>query len=51
MDRMTPAKAGRALAQAIPGARTQVIAGTGHMMMGEAPETTLGLLRTALPDR
>ena len=48
---MTPPKAGRPWPSAIPGARTEVIAGAGHMMMGEAPEATLRLLRTVLPDR
>ena len=51
LDRMTPPKAGKALAGAIAGARAEVIAGAGHMMMGEAPDATLRLLRTALPDR
>jgi pimeloyl-ACP methyl ester carboxylesterase len=51
LDRMTPPRAGKALADAIPGARAEVIAGAGHMMMGEAPDATLRLLRTALPDR
>ena len=51
LDRMTPPKAGKALAAAIPDARAEVIAGAGHMMMGEAPDAALDLLRTALPDR
>ncbi|MFO1049069.1 MAG: alpha/beta hydrolase [Geminicoccaceae bacterium] len=51
LDRMTPAKAGGALAEAIPGARAELVAGAGHMMMGEAPDATLALLRTMLPDR
>ena len=51
LDRMTPHKAGRALAEAIPGADAQVIAGAGHMMMSEAPDATLAWLRTVLPDR
>ena len=51
VDRMTPPKAGRALAEAIPGARAEVVAGAGHMMMGEAPDATLALLRAILPDR
>lgn len=36
-DRMTPAKAGRALAARIAGARVEALAGVGHMMMSEAP--------------
>jgi len=47
-DRMTPAKAGRALAAAIPGARYEVLPGTGHMLMTEAPEATLAALKTVL---
>jgi pimeloyl-ACP methyl ester carboxylesterase len=44
-DMMTPAKAGRALAAAIPGARTVVLAGAGHMMMAERPDELLAALR------
>jgi pimeloyl-ACP methyl ester carboxylesterase len=51
LDRMTPPKAGRTLAAAIPGARTVTVPGAGHMMMAEAPEETLQALRTLLPDR
>lgn len=51
LDRMTPPKAGRALAESIQGARTEVVTGAGHMMMSEAPGATLACLRTALPDR
>lgn len=36
-DRMTPAKAGRALAARIAGARVELLPGVGHMMMSEAP--------------
>ncbi len=43
-DRMTPAKSGRALASAMPDARTVEIAGAGHMVMVEAPDA----LREAL---
>ena len=50
-DRMTPPKAGLALAAAIPGARTTTIPGCGHMLMTEAPAETLAALRTLLPDR
>ena len=34
-DMMTPAKAGKALAAAMPNARTIVVPGAGHMMMAE----------------
>ncbi len=47
-DRMTPAKAGRKLAEAIPGARTAVIARAGHMMMVEASGETLDALKAFL---
>lgn len=47
-DRMTPAKAGRKLAGAIPGAQVTEIAGCGHMMMLEKPDETLDALRTIL---
>src|SRR5262245_2320283 len=40
-DMMTPAKAGRALAAAIPNARTVVLNGAGHMMMTERPDELL----------
>ena len=47
-DRMTPAKAGRKLAEAIPGARAEVIPGCGHMMMAEKPDETLDALKILL---
>jgi pimeloyl-ACP methyl ester carboxylesterase len=50
LDHMTPPKAARALAAAVPGARTVTIPGAGHMMMSEAPEEKLQALRTLLPD-
>jgi pimeloyl-ACP methyl ester carboxylesterase len=43
-DMMTPAKAGRALAAAIPHARTVVLNGAGHMMMTERPDELLAAL-------
>jgi pimeloyl-ACP methyl ester carboxylesterase len=43
-DMMTPAKAGKMLAAAIPGARTIVLAGAGHMMMVEQPDELLAAL-------
>jgi len=43
-DMMTPAKAGRALAAAIPHARTLVLSGAGHMMMAERPDQLLAAL-------
>jgi pimeloyl-ACP methyl ester carboxylesterase len=43
-DMMTPAKAGKALASAIPHARTVVLSGAGHMMMVERPDELLAAL-------
>jgi pimeloyl-ACP methyl ester carboxylesterase len=44
-DMMTPARAGKALAAAIPNARTVVMPGAGHMMMNERPDELLAALR------
>lgn len=44
-DLMTPAKAGKALAAAIPRARTVVLPGAGHMIMAERPDQLLAALR------
>jgi pimeloyl-ACP methyl ester carboxylesterase len=44
-DMMTPAKAGKALASAIPQARTIVLEGAGHMMMAERPDELLAALK------
>jgi pimeloyl-ACP methyl ester carboxylesterase len=44
-DMMTPARAGRALAAAIPDARTVILSGAGHMMMAERPDEVLAALR------
>ena len=48
LDRMTPAKAGRALAEAIDGAEFEVLPGVGHMMMAEAPGAVNEALRRFL---
>ncbi len=47
-DRMTPAKQGHRLAEAIPGATVTVIPDVGHMMMLEKPDETLDALRAVL---
>jgi pimeloyl-ACP methyl ester carboxylesterase len=47
-DMMTPLKSGRALAEAISGAKVAVLKGVGHMPMSEAPRETLAALKTAL---
>jgi pimeloyl-ACP methyl ester carboxylesterase len=47
-DMMTPLKSGRALAEAILGARIAVLSGVGHMPMAEAPRETLAALKAAL---
>src|SRR6201996_936626 len=44
-DMMTPAKAGKALAAAIPNARTIVLPGAGHMTMVERPDELLAALQ------
>ena len=44
-DMMTPARAGKALAAALPNSRTVVMAGAGHMMMVERPDELLAALR------
>jgi pimeloyl-ACP methyl ester carboxylesterase len=44
-DMMTPAKAGKTLAAAIPHARTVVLKGAGHMMMSERPDELLAALK------
>ena len=43
-DMMTPAKAGRVLAAALPNSRTVVLRGAGHMMMVERPDEVLAAL-------
>src|SRR5436190_6569686 len=44
-DMMTPAKAGRTLAAAVPNAKTVVLHGAGHMMMSERPDELLEALK------
>lgn len=44
-DRMTPPKAGRALAEALPDPRPVEMPGAGHMMMIEKPDRTLDVLK------
>jgi pimeloyl-ACP methyl ester carboxylesterase len=44
-DMMTPARAGKALAAAIPQARTVVLPGSGHMLMAERPDELLAALK------
>jgi pimeloyl-ACP methyl ester carboxylesterase len=43
-DQMTPAKAGQAFAQLVPGARVVQIALSGHSLMAESPDATLDAL-------
>lgn len=45
-DMMTPARAGKALAAALPNSRTVVLPGAGHMMMVERPDELLAALRS-----
>ena len=44
-DLMTPLKAGRELAAALPNARVVVLKGAGHMLMSERPDEVLAALR------
>ena len=44
-DLMTPAKAGKALAAALPNARVVTLAGAGHMLMSERPDEVLAAVR------
>lgn len=44
-DKMTPARAGRKLAEGIADAEIVVLPGTGHMMMLERPDETLDALK------
>jgi pimeloyl-ACP methyl ester carboxylesterase len=44
-DMMTPARAGKALAAALPNSHTVVLQGAGHMMMVERPDELLAALR------
>jgi pimeloyl-ACP methyl ester carboxylesterase len=44
-DLMTPAKAGRELAAALPHARVVTLKSAGHMLMSERPDEVLGALR------
>ena len=45
-DMMTPARAGKALAAAMPNSRTVVLPGAGHMMMAERPDELLAALQS-----
>lgn len=47
-DRMTPLKTGRAMADAIDGARLEIIANGGHMLPSETPDETNAALRRFL---
>jgi pimeloyl-ACP methyl ester carboxylesterase len=44
-DMMTPARAGKTLAAAIPNSRTVIMAGAGHMIMTERPDELLAALQ------
>jgi pimeloyl-ACP methyl ester carboxylesterase len=44
-DMMTPARAGKALAAALPNSRTVVLDGAGHIMMSERPDELLAALQ------
>jgi pimeloyl-ACP methyl ester carboxylesterase len=44
-DMMTPARAGKALAAALPNSRTIMLRGAGHIMMAERPDELLAALQ------
>ncbi len=50
-DQMTPPRAARALAEALPCAHTVTIAGAGHALMTERPDEVLAALRNWLSAR
>jgi len=50
LDRMTPAKAGRQLAESIPAARYELLPGVGHMLPSEAPRALLRALQRFLAE-
>ena len=45
LDQMTPVKVAREMADAIPGARLEVIPGAGHLPTLETPEAVNDILR------
>ena len=47
-DQMTPPRASKALAEALPNARTVTIEGAGHALMAEQPDNILDALRAFL---
>jgi pimeloyl-ACP methyl ester carboxylesterase len=49
-DVMTPAKAGRDLARALPNARLVMLKSAGHMLMSERPDEVLAALRGFAPE-
>ena len=48
---MTPPRAGKALADAVPGARYELLPGVGHFIPTEAPRPLLKLLQGFLAPR
>jgi pimeloyl-ACP methyl ester carboxylesterase len=50
-DVMTPARSGRELAQAMPGARVVEVGGSGHALMAEKPDEVLDALNAFLRER
>jgi len=47
-DKMTPAKNGKAIADAVEGGRYILLPAIGHMMLGEAPNDSLRALKAAV---
>jgi pimeloyl-ACP methyl ester carboxylesterase len=50
-DTLTPPRVGRLLADGIPGAELEVIAGAGHMLPLEAPEQIAAAVRSVAASR
>jgi len=48
-DRMSPAKAGRALAALIPDVRFELLDGAGHMLTVERPQEVLRAIGSLKP--
>lgn len=50
-DRLIPLHSARVLARRLPGARFRLIAGAGHMLTTDQPETCLGTIREFLSEQ
>ncbi|HYX79439.1 MAG TPA: alpha/beta fold hydrolase, partial [Actinomycetota bacterium] len=50
-DRVTPVRAARALAEALPDGRLEIVRGAGHIPMLERPEEVTAAIRAFAEDR